>query len=41
MSHYGLKSISMDAIESLPEVTEVNTHGRVPLYALFKNVSQS
>ena len=39
MSNHGPKSISMNTIEGLPEVDEVNKKMRVPLYALLNNVS--
>ena len=41
MSNYGPERISMDTIEGLPEVDDVNKKRCVPLYALLTNVSQS
>ena len=41
MSHYGPESISMDTIEGLPEIDEVNKKRCVPLNALLNDVSQS
>ena len=40
MSNYGPESISMNTIEGLPKVDEVEKMDCVPLYSLFNNVSQ-
>ena len=41
MSNYDPESISIDIIEGLFEVDEVNKKRCFPLYALLKNVSQN